>query len=403
MKIFHELGNQLEAAWQQQNYDERSFPALAAAALKQANLHRAIHYEDVTDWVLSGSALPPQHDLDAKFGQPPLTVYSGRRCDIQVILWLNGSTTIHRHGFSGAFQVLHGSSLHTRYAFFARRQVTSRMLLGDLSLRGAELLHRGNVVEITNDLIHMHLYLKAPSATIVVRSFREDLAGPQYDYLPPGLALDPFSKDPAQVRQLQCLRFLDRSGHRRYADLAEELIVRSDLHTAYLVLHMDRTLASPRPQRDRLLAAARRRHGAAAEELALVLQEQLRCLHLERLASRVTDPDLGFFLTLLRNLPDRESIYALTRLRHPGEDPRQQVLKWLKALSGVDSIGVDVEDALNFTLLDALLDGCDQRALMERVAQVFEPDGIESQREALLRYCERLRRTPLSPLFQCRA
>src|SRR5262245_60676181 len=124
MQIFQELGSTIEDAWRARDYDELAFPDIAARALERRRLHREIDHGDVLRWLLGAPDIPLQEDLAAGFGDPPVSVYRGRRFFIQVIFWLAGSTVIHRHGFSGAFMVLEGSSLHTRYTFTPRRRVS---------------------------------------------------------------------------------------------------------------------------------------------------------------------------------------------------------------------------------------------------------------------------------------
>src|SRR5262249_5517956 len=94
-RAFAELGTRLERAFARVDYDQRAFPALAAAALRDARLEREASSLDVVRWVLAAPALPQQDDLAAKFGDPPVTVYRGRRFFIQVLLWREGSTAIH--------------------------------------------------------------------------------------------------------------------------------------------------------------------------------------------------------------------------------------------------------------------------------------------------------------------
>src|SRR5689334_19691162 len=105
MDVFHDLGHTIESAWSARDYDERAFPAVAAAALREAELHRRLGAGDLVRWLLAAPGLVPQHDLPAVFGHPPITMFRGRRFLIDAILWREGSTAVHRHGFSGAFQV----------------------------------------------------------------------------------------------------------------------------------------------------------------------------------------------------------------------------------------------------------------------------------------------------------
>lgn len=403
MRTFDDLGRAIEAAWQGVSYDELAFPAIAAGALREARIPEQLGADDVLRWLLTTAELPEQDDLESKFGEPPITVYKGRRFYIQVLFWLTSSTSIHRHAFTGAFQVLHGSSLHSRYEFQLRRRVCSQLLLGDVRLRSAEILQRGDVVEISRDLAHCLFHLEAPSATVVARTFGELEGSPQYEYRPPCVALDPFFEEPVLTRWLQGLELLHRSGSPRYDELAADLLARADLHTAYLVLqHAYRKLgdlsrAAP------LLAAAERRHGPVIAELAAALLEERRRRLIFRLRASVRDPERRLFLALAQNLPDRDAIYALIRRRSPDGDPRAQVLAWARALSGVDRIGIDLEDELNCRLFEALLDGCSNAGIIDRLREEYDGEQLAAQAEVLGRCIARMRRTVLAPLFRAAA
>jgi hypothetical protein len=397
---FDDLGPTIEHEWRRTNYDERAFPAIAAGALRAARLHDRTDQAEVIRWTLSTPELPQQDDLEATFGEPPITLYHGRRFFIQVLLWLDGSTSIHRHAFCGAFAVLDGSSLHTRYAFDARRRISSRLLLGDLRLRGAHLLERGDVVEITTDLIHGLFHFETPSATVIVRTYLDDEAAPQYSYRPPCLAIDSFYQEPSMVRRLQALRFARTTDHAAYLALAAGLIERTDLHTGWLVLNEAARGQSDPMDLDLLTTAARNRHGAVVESLSEALLEDLRDRKIQRLRDDQRDPERRFFLALLQSLPQRDVILKLIRRRYPTGDPRKRVIDWVQALSGVDAIGIDLADDLTREMFLALLDGCSQRALLARLRRQFDPKDVDARKTELADHAERIRRSALAPLFR---
>lgn len=399
MDAFEALGAAIEAAWLSADYDELRFPAIAARVLHETRIHEAVSADDVLRWAVSAPRLPKQDDIEASFGEPPITVYAGVRFRIDVLFWLTASTSIHRHGFTGAFQVLHGGSLHSRYAFTARRRICAQMLIGDARILGAELLRRGDVVAIERELTHCLFHLEAPSATVVVRTRGEAEGSPQYEYRPPSLAIDPFYREPTQKRRLQALELLLRAGRADHDEVAAGLIEGSDLTTAYLVLRQAYRAIDDRARVEKLLAVAARRHGAVIEEIATVLREELRRWAIHRLRVDVRDPDRRFFLALAQNLPDRESSYELIRARHPEAEPRERVLAWARELSGVDRIGIDLEDDLNVVLFGALLDGCSEGEMLDRLREEFDPAEVDAQVEGIRGQVARMRKTVLAPLF----
>jgi hypothetical protein len=400
MRAFEEVGEAIEARWRAVDYDEAAFPALATEALRARALHDEMGWADVLRWVLSSDALPHQHDLKANFGDPPVTVYRGRRFFIQVLLWREGSTSIHRHSFCGAFQVLEGQSLHTRYAFDCTRRVSSRMLLGDLRLLDASLLPRGAVEPITHDLAHALYHLEAHAATIVVRTYGEETSGPQYSYRAPGLALDPFFDDPVATRQVQALRFMRGAGDASADDLAASLAARGDLHTGYLMLSEVARGGGDAARLEPVRDALRQRHGdVVAERLMAVVHEEMRERLVAGLRGRTTDADARLLLALLANLHDRDAVLSMVRAARPGEDPRAWVMARLAGLSGVDRIGVDLDDDFTLDVVRALMHGDDDRAVYAQLIERYSREEITAQRDAVDRHIARLRRSALAPLF----
>lgn len=399
-RVFAELGARIERAWQKVDFDEVAFPSLAATALEEARLEEKTTTLDVVRWLLGAPSIPQRDDLAAKFGDPPITVYRGRRFFIQVLLWREGSTAIHRHGFDGAFTVLDGSTLHVRHTFELRRRVSSRLAVGDLRIESAELLERGAVVGITWDMVHAAFHLESEAATVVVRTYTNDEAQPQYNYLLPGLAYDPFFVEPHATRQLQALGFLFRSCHAEAMPLAIDLARRTDLHTCWEVMRCAARAVGSAAAIAPLCAAARKRHGAVIDELACVLLEEQRRRMLGRLSSNVKDEGQRFFLALLQNLSDRATIEDLVRRRYPTGDARQRILAWLEALSGIDTIGVDLRDELNLHVVRALLDGQSATEVIESLKETFDPAQVDSDVAALMRHCTRTKATALAPLFR---
>jgi hypothetical protein len=346
---------------------------------------------DLVDGLLRARALPEQDDLDARFGQPPLTVYRGRRFFIQVLFWVDGTTLIHQHNLCGAFAVLAGGSLHSRYRFTVRERVNARLLLGDTQLIDAERLAPADVRPITYDLIHSVFHLEEPSATVLVRTFTDALPTPQYNYFPPHVALDPYFREPVTTRRLQALGLLQKLGDRSHLRLAGELIARSDFETAYRVLEQAARQLDDDAALEVLIGKARRRHGARVNLLRPVLAEMRRQEVLIEARAHFKDPDLRLFLALLLNLPDRASILRFAS--------RKQILAWARAIANVDVIGVEL-DEVNQLLFECLLDGLTDRALLERFSQVYGRREVAGQSRDLLAQAARLRNTVFSPLFR---
>ena len=145
-----ELGANLEQAWRGNDYDAEVFPELATTTLRQSRLAEQVTPQEVVEMVFAGGTLPQQEDPLATFGQPPVTLFRGRRFYIDALFWVDGTTSIHQHGFSGAFCVLHGSSIETTFRFDLERNVDSLFKLGTLQILSSALLRQGDVRPIAS-------------------------------------------------------------------------------------------------------------------------------------------------------------------------------------------------------------------------------------------------------------
>ncbi len=128
MRQFQELGSLVESRWREQNYNEALFPEIAAHALTELDLTEEMDPWEIIRWVHRTPNLPRQQDRKAKFGNPPITLFVGSRFYVDVYFWLDGTTTVHQHAFSGAFQVLLGSSVHSHYRFEKDREINPYFL-----------------------------------------------------------------------------------------------------------------------------------------------------------------------------------------------------------------------------------------------------------------------------------
>jgi hypothetical protein len=244
MELFQNVGEKLEKAWRAKDYDETVFPAMAADALKNADLPSKVSPWEVIEWTLQQSELPRQKDVQARFGEPPITLFVAPRFHIDVYFWFEGTTSIHQHAFCGAFQVLEGSSIHSWYEFEKRDAVNSFCEIGEMSLRVCQLLEVSAVQEIRpgRQYIHSLFHLDQPSVTIVIRTDKSPLFLPQYDYQKPCLAVDPFYEHESTTKKLQSIAALFRAHHPDADRMISNLLDTADFHTAFLVLRTARSM-----------------------------------------------------------------------------------------------------------------------------------------------------------------
>jgi len=335
MLKFDDLGATIDSVWRKANYDEDLFPDLATSALIDSGLLRSVTREDIENWFLSGARIPRQKMR--AFGQPPLNLFLSHNFKIEALYWFNSTTDIHQHSFSGAFGVLAGSSVHSKYVFEFRNRIFSRMALGDLAFVSSELLAPGDVRAIVagQQFIHSLFHLEHPSISIVVRTLNEQDRTPQFSYLKPGIAIDPAYHPDPQITRLHLLEALAKTGAEPFFKGAQSALRSSDFWMAFKVLSV-----CPEPFRrleewQEMVREARRHHGPRVDQLLASLRETSRMQTIMRARQAVRDRDQRFFMALLLNVPNRRTIYELVSRQFPGDDPATLVLRWIDELSEI--------------------------------------------------------------------
>jgi len=410
MEIFREIADAIEDRWRDRHHDEAALPAIAAEALLDRLPRSGLTPQDVIEWVWNARELPVQDDLPAEFGQPPITVYRGSRFFIAVLFWLDATTSIHQHAFSGAFYVLAGSSIHSRYRFDPERRLNARLFTGSVTLESVELLKQGDARPIHSGagFAHALFHLDHPSVSVVLRTYRDPGSDPQFQYYRPCLALDPFYKHPHTTRIVQLLTMLRKSSSPDYKALLERVVSGPDFHEALTVLLavFGDEATNWRSFRE-LFAVCRARHGELADLLEAAFLEQRREVRIIRLRRTISDPMHRFFLALLINVPTRVEILALTQRMCPDSDPVETIVRWTAELTGVNAggpsgqslLGVKL-DEVSLDVLRLLLKGCSDAEAIERLGEQYDEADIREQRADLLELCRALRGSDFfKPLF----
>ena len=342
------LGARVQKAWDAAERDEKALPDIALDALKDFEPPE-FRLEDVSRFILTTKTAQPARAR--VFSDMPINVHRGDGFYIEILIWVDGTTSIHQHSFSGAFLVLHGSSLHSAYRFEEARRINSRARLGRITCDGMEYLGRGDRRRITSGpggLAHALFHLARPSVTLVIRTDNDPDAQPQLSLHPPRLAVDPRTTDRLDEPMRRWLRLLDAVGGRlemddplvdrlfeldygrfarfalAYPDFAAGLGARTPWQAA---------LGTPGQGAERL--AARFGEEAGDALLQAILEERRRD-HVRRARAGITDPGLRFFLALLLNGRSRSHVFQALRDRRDrgtGPEPAQSCRDWVLALA----------------------------------------------------------------------
>ena len=334
MRAVRDLGDSLAKAWRQLNFDERRFPELAKAALVDAKLQKVVRPVDIIRWFCTVTEVPEQRLPESTFGTPPVTLYSGDHFFIDALFWLDGWTDIHQHGFSGAFQVLAGSSIHSLYRFEEEQRVNSGMRFGKVVLEEAELLRTGDVRAIRGaSTPHAVFHLDRPTVTLMARTTEEQDQLPQLAYLPPFFAKDAFRQGVVARRRVLALDLLLQTQPLEYVSLLDDLLVEADLESAYEMLESCYEHFKDSHILKGAVETLRKRFGARADQLLSVLEESGRKKELAKMREGVANPEERFVLAVVQNVPDRSLMLRVTRERFPDDAPETVIARWLTILA----------------------------------------------------------------------
>ncbi|MFM9846989.1 MAG: hypothetical protein ACKVP3_07500 [Hyphomicrobiaceae bacterium] len=231
LKRFTKLGQAVAEDWRRQHHDYSAFPEIATRCIEAADLSRAFEVDELTSFIARARGLSFQSDA-VDFGDPPVTLFQTDRFVVDALFWVHPDTAVHDHGFSGAFSVLSGQTLHSLYEFDVEEVVDEKIAIGRLCFRRNELLDAGAVRTIRSGscFIHQTTHLARPTVSLVVRTRRDRKIRYQRTYIPPFLSkayvVDP--EDPNRewilLRQLKLLRSLFEIGDRNFEGLVRETV-----------------------------------------------------------------------------------------------------------------------------------------------------------------------------------
>ncbi len=330
--FFTELGRTVLACWKRQNFSLALFPEIAGGVLEERPPSENVDLAALAREFLLDDEQPFQ--TQSGFGQPELVVYDDPRFYIQMLFWLDGTTDIHQHEFSGAFHVLQGSSIHASFEFENPRPISAHFRLGDLRMKAIQLLETGSTVRIISGRDHIHslFHLDTPSISVVVRTHHDPGTGPQFTYLPPHIALDPVHNDALTARRKQLLDVLEQTGDPAYPALVREMLGELDFERGFFILQNGMGYLRALGEWEETLRVFQQRHGALAECVPPTLDEIVRRDELAELRKSVTDIEHRFYLALLMNAPARADMLSLVSQRFPGP-PEETILRWEEELA----------------------------------------------------------------------
>jgi hypothetical protein len=389
--IIENLANDVDAAWSRVSYAEENFCEIAGELLSRP---LDLSFGNLAVYICQGAPLPEQRRLDQGFGEPAITLYYGKRFLIEALCWHTSTPAIHQHAFSGAFRVLTGKSMHSRYSY-TEHDCLSRISLGVLERKQTEILDSASTVLIRSgrDLIHANFHLDTPAMTIVVRT--HETVEPELVYLPPGVAYDPSARSPALHKRLQLLDTLHQIGHESCLDCLHAAITNSDAYDGMAIVMRAGAHVSELTFRE-LTQGLGELHGAKTLPLITALKEERRRGSLVRLRSTLISPDSRFFLASLVSFSRQKDLLDAMALYYGDTHAARERIS-----SGVASLlGGDADRQLvSATATQAILDGVPVENFPKWAGRVWKRLLSDNEAIVLVKYYRNLLEHPwLTPL-----
>lgn len=401
MRMFQELGEQIQRTWRKQNYNDRCFTDIVVETLQRSSTWgQEFRLEDYVTWLQGVERLPPQGDFKAGLGQTPLIVFESGRFYLGLYFWRDLITTIHSPSAHDVYGILRGRCLEARYAFEpSKEHFSPHLLWGALTLSEVRHLSPGSVTAVELQDIHSLYSLDELAVVLVARTNAIQRLNPVYEYCPPGVAVDAFYRDPLASRQLQTLTILSEVDETQYLRLAFELIQSSDLETVYRVLeNLVRSGVRFAEHAARAMELAKARFGDIIPVFAQSFQAHFRNQLILEEQRATKEPVSRLLWTLAHIKPGRESVLKTVAAHFPGVSPQEVVAGFLNGFSTCPKDELRVDEVSAF-LVGRLFEGDGPEQAVRRLARVYGEEAVGGAVQQLLAQCEALRKHPIFSAF----
>jgi hypothetical protein len=395
-------GETLRRAWDAQGFRPAAFGALAAGTL--AELVRG-----GVDLPRILAAMPHCARTIPQLASPAaasVTLFDDARFSLTAHVWILGASEIHDHGFHGAFTLVEGALLHSRYRFHPDAPGplcdAAPLALGELVGAGHERLVPGVVRTLAPGDVHAVTPISTPSVVLGLRTSR---AAPAHRFLRSGLAYLPGEPDAPTRKALEELEVLRTLKHPGLMGRAIELAEAATPWSAFQILRRLARLVSERDLAERLAELPRRLEAIAARVHA-ELAHARRARHCDYLRQQALGPELRLLVTLLHRVEEREELLALLAEALPGLPAGERLVRGLEHLAerapaAVPSLlGFELDEATRSILAELVAGGSDGD-VVARLADTYA--DVATQRSDLLDLCAALRATPLLSAILARA
>ncbi len=331
MDYFKEVGEKLSARCGKGALGD-NFPELAAAVLAEIPAPTDIGIEFMADWALGQERLPDQVNFHSGFGEPPLVVYEEPRFYAEVLFWSHGRTSIHGHGFYGAFQVLAGYSIEAEFVYHREQEPVPGIQLGELEPTSLRLITPGDITPILSEeaFIHTVMHMGNPSLTLVIRN-QGGLV--QYDYSMNGLGVNAYQDSQTHVRQVQVLTAYYEANPYNFGTRLLDFLKTGSAHRMARVLKEMEHQLDEGFLKGEIRDLAVRRFGAVGEAIIESLTQSIRGGKIWDRVARTEDPALQLNTALTDLFPKKKKLLKVLGRTFPDRDPGEVLESWTATVS----------------------------------------------------------------------
>lgn len=327
---FQTIGRKMAAQLGEHPNPDAVFAEIATEALKEVSAPK-IDVLAMADWAARQHPLPKQVNFNSGFGQPPLVVFEAPGFYIEVLFWFPSRTSIHGHGFTGAFRVLDGYSIQVEFQFEEEAVPEDGIRLGRTVARGVEMIAPGKICPILgrDDFIHTVAHMGNPSLTLVARTH-----GPkemqQFTYLRSGFAHLSHRHKQSVARQADVLEAVFKARPDAFLGRLTNFLTQSDGVTFFKVLSQLQARLTLPVFSKQVLPAVRERFGGSHAAMLAALDEVMRTNGLWGMISGFKEPRKQLLLVLGELFPDEKERDTLICQSVGVPDARPVLEEWLQ-------------------------------------------------------------------------
>jgi hypothetical protein len=343
-------------------------PGLALGVIHDVGLPLWRHPTSAANVLSTRSAPRSQLDPRGDFSDLPLTLFLSERVAISIHTWVDSTTLIHSHGFSGLFAVLDGHSLHTTFTQEASEVDEPEICIAPLARLGTERLPPGAIrlIAAGRRFVHSLFHVPSPSISLVIRTpVATEL---QYTFLPPGIAWSA-PTDPLFRRKQELVTTTSKVARTELVQVLRDLTVdTSPAETFLLTLEASRHNAMDGAALRLVLRESGAFDDEEVDQVCQALAGEQNAAFLSQRRRFARDVRIRALLGLLSVSAGREFLQGVEA--YFGEDPLAVMAELLPLLVR------PIEDVLPRGLLSVRLSEDQQHDLLSALESIWVSDGV---------------------------